>query len=89
MNRHIKIIQKEKLDEQCSDRSSDQFHSASSGSMGYYSDPYVVQQPLNNYADMRPQFMKDRLLEKRLQSMAPIFQPPKGTNVFMNHLRGY
>lgn len=41
--------------------SSDQFYSApsslynSSGSMRYYSDPNMVQQPLNYNYDMRPQ----------------------------------
>ena len=82
------ILQQKALNEQCSDRSSDQFHSASSGSMGYYSDPYVVQQPRYNYDDMRPQFMKDQVLLKNYRKLEPYLNPPEGTNVLMNILRG-
>ena len=82
------ILQQKALNEQCSDRSSDQFHSASSGSMGYYSDPYVVQQPQYNYDDMRPQFMKDQVLLKNYRKLEPYLNPPEGTNVLMNILRG-
>jgi len=82
------ILEQKALNEKCSDRSSDQFHSASSGSMGYYSDPYVVQQPQYNYDDMRPQFMKDQVLLKNYRKLEPYLNPPEGTNVLMNILRG-
>ena len=80
--------------------SSDQFYSAPSSlyysdpnmvqqysTLNYnYSDPNMVQQPLNYNYDMRPQWMKDKVVERGLMDFHSFMNPRNGRTVMGNFL---
>lgn len=51
-----------------------------------YSDPNMVQQPLNYNYDMRPQWMKDKVVERGLMNFHSFMNPTNGRTVMGNLL---
>ena len=80
--------------------SSDQFYSAQSSLYNSdpnmvqkysmpnynYSDPNMVQQPLNYNYDMRPQWMKDKVIERGLMNFHSFMNPTNGRTVMGNFI---